>query len=229
MRFGFLHALARVIERNSPFRAGADIFEPGQNIKMVFAAELVIHAEIFVHHRFRFYDEKVESGEFFPHKIERVFGARNSLTDFFKKQTVVRAKRHGAALHGGTIKMVDPVQKRRDVAGSNHPDFGGNPHFAAQVFSRGPGKAGQEFLQVLKIDRHSGTRLTFRPVVGIEHFRGKSTVMAKVVKRHDVAFKFSRESLQGVKGHFERRLEGARINLRINPDFTRFPHQQPHP
>ena len=85
MRFGLLRALARVIERNFSLHAGADIFKPGQNIKVVFAAELVIHAEIFIHHRFLFYDEKVESGEFFLHKIERVFGARDSLTDFFKK------------------------------------------------------------------------------------------------------------------------------------------------
>ena len=52
--------------------------------------------------------------------------------------------------------------------------------------------------------------------------------MTKVVKRHDVAFKFGRERLQGVKGHFECRLEGARIDLRIHPDFTPFPYQQPH-
>src|ERR1035438_6949758 len=136
MRFGFRHALPRVIERNPSFHAGADIFQPGQKIKMKFAAELVIHAEILVHHRFLFYDEKVKGGEFFPHKIERVFGARDSLTDFFKKQSVVRAKRHGAALDCGTIKMVYPVKKRRDVGGSNPPALGGTPLFAAQFFSR---------------------------------------------------------------------------------------------
>jgi len=85
MRFGFLRALARVIERDFSLHAGADIFEPGQNINVVLAAEFVIHAEIFIHHRLLFYDEKVKSGEFFLHKIERVFGARDSLTDFFKK------------------------------------------------------------------------------------------------------------------------------------------------
>jgi len=52
--------------------------------------------------------------------------------------------------------------------------------------------------------------------------------MIKVVKRHDVAFKFGCERLQGAKGHFECGLEGARIGLRINPDFTPFPYQQPH-
>ena len=85
MRFGFVRPLARVIERDFSLHAVADIFKPGQNIKVVFAAELVIHAEIFIPHRFLFYDEKVESREFFLHKIERVFGARDSLTDFFKK------------------------------------------------------------------------------------------------------------------------------------------------
>ena len=85
MRFGFLRALARVIERDFSLHAVADIFKPGQNIQVVFVAELVIHAEIFIHHRFLFYDEKVKSGEFFLHKIERVLGARDSLTDFLKK------------------------------------------------------------------------------------------------------------------------------------------------
>ena len=85
MRFGFLRALTRVKEGDFVFDAVADIFKPGQNIQVVFAAELVIHAEIFIHHRFRSYDEKVKSSQFFLHKIERVLGARNSLTDFFKK------------------------------------------------------------------------------------------------------------------------------------------------
>ena len=85
MRFGFLRALARVIERNSSLHAGADVFEPGQNIKIVLAAESVIHAEIFVDHPLLSYDEKVEGGEFFLHTIECVLGARDSLTDFFKK------------------------------------------------------------------------------------------------------------------------------------------------
>jgi hypothetical protein len=138
MRFGFLRALARLIEQNSSFHAGADIFEPGQNIKVVFAAESVIHAEIFIHHPLLFYDKKIKSGEFFLHKIERVLGVWDFLTDFFKKQTVVHAKRHGAALHCFQIKLVDPVQKRRNRAASDYPDFGGNPHFAAQVFSRDP-------------------------------------------------------------------------------------------
>ena len=85
MRFGFVRALTRAIHRNSSFHAGADVFEPGQDIKIVFAAELVVHAEMVIHHRFPVYNEKVEGDEFLPHKIERVFGARDSLTDFFKK------------------------------------------------------------------------------------------------------------------------------------------------
>ena len=85
MRFGLFRALARVIKRDFSLHAGADIFKPGQNIKVLFAAELVIHAEIFIHHRFLIYDEKVESGQFFLHKIERELRARDSLTDFFKK------------------------------------------------------------------------------------------------------------------------------------------------
>src|SRR4030042_4284727 len=92
MSFGLLRALPRVIKRDFSLHAVADIFKPGQHIKVVFAAEFVIHAEIFIHHRFLIYNEKVESDEFFLHEIERVFGARDTLTDFFKKQTVVRAK-----------------------------------------------------------------------------------------------------------------------------------------
>ena len=74
MRLGLLRALARVIEGDFSLHAGSDIFEPGQNIHIVLAAEFVIHAEIFIHHRFLFYDEKIEGDEFFLHKIERVFG-----------------------------------------------------------------------------------------------------------------------------------------------------------
>jgi len=85
MRFGLLRTLARAIERDFSLHAGANIFKPGQNVKVVLAAEFVIHAEIFIHHHFLFCYEKVESGEFFLHKIERVFGTRDSLTDFFKK------------------------------------------------------------------------------------------------------------------------------------------------
>jgi hypothetical protein len=66
------------------------------------------------------------------------------------------------------------------------------------------------------------------PVEFFEYFPGKFAVMIKVVKRQDVAFKFGRERLQGTKSHFACRIEGARIDLRINPDFTPFPYQQPH-
>lgn len=48
--------------------------------------ELVIHAEIFVHHRFLLHDEKVKSGQLFLNKIERVLGAQDSLTDFFENR-----------------------------------------------------------------------------------------------------------------------------------------------
>ena len=109
VRFGLLRALSRLIERDFSFHAGADIFKPGHNIKVVFAAELVIHAEIFIHHRFLFYDEKVKSGEFFLHKIELVLGVWDFLTYFFKKQTVVSAKRNGAPRHCFQIKLIDTV------------------------------------------------------------------------------------------------------------------------
>ena len=59
--------------RDFALHAVAGVFKPGQEIKGVFSPDLVIHAEIFSHHRFLFYDEKVESGEFFLHKMERVF------------------------------------------------------------------------------------------------------------------------------------------------------------
>ena len=85
VRFGFLRARTRMIERDVLLHAVTDIFKLGQKIEIVFAAERVIHAEILIYHRFWSYDEKVEGGEFCLREIERVLGARDSLADCFEK------------------------------------------------------------------------------------------------------------------------------------------------
>ena len=108
------------------------------------------------------------------------------------------------------------------------PDFGRNPHFAVQVFSGGLGKAGQEFLQAVEIDRHSRAILASHAVESFEYFPGNGGVIAEIVKGHEVALKFGRKRIQFVKGHFECRLADARIDLRIDPDLTPFPRHQSH-
>ncbi len=66
------------------------------------------------------------------------------------------------------------------------------------------------------------------PVEFIAYFFGKFAVPIEVVKRHQVVFVFDGERLQGAEGHFAGHIESILIDLRINPDFTPFPFNQPH-